>query len=87
MILTAGSILKKKIVLNEYENLFQKDTDPEVKASIDRINAFIALVLPEINAERSPDIEEAARKTGVDMKTAREMIDLIMGKRNESKKS
>lgn len=39
--------------------------------------------MPDINAGRVPDIEKAARKAGVHMDTARDVADMIMGKRNE----
>ncbi len=83
MLTTAGDILKRKIVLNEYEGLFTEETDPKSQMAVDDINAFVSLVLPDINAGRVPDIEKAARKTGVHMDTARDVTDMIMGKRNE----
>ncbi len=83
MITTAGNILKREIVLNEYEELFRERSDPKSKKAIDDINAFVSLVLPDINAGRVPDIEKAARKAGVHMDTARDVADMIMGKRNE----
>lgn len=83
MLTTAGDILKRKIVLNEYEELFREDADPESQKAVDDVNAFVSLVLPDINAGRKPDIEKAARKTGVHINTARDVVDMIMGKRNE----
>ena len=83
MLTTAGDILKKKIVLNEYEELFREETDPKSQKAVDDVNAFVKLVLPDINAGRKPDIEKAARKAGVHMDTARDVTDMIMGKRNE----
>jgi len=62
MVAATKSILKKKIVLNEYEDLFHKGTDPVVASAIEKMNEFTALVLPVINECREPDIEEAARK-------------------------
>lgn len=82
MLTTAGEILKRKIRLNEYEELFQVEPDPEVSSAVENLNAFISIVLPDINEGRIPDIEEAARKTGVEMDTARDMVDMIMEKRN-----
>ena len=83
MLTTAREILKRKIVLNEYEELFREDSDPKVSKAVENVNTFVSLVLPDINAGRTPDIERAARKTGVHMDTARDVVDMIMGKRNE----
>ncbi len=66
MVITAAEVLKKKVVLNEYLDLFQLESEPEKDKVLEDINAFIALVLPDINAGLTPDIEEAARLTGVD---------------------
>jgi len=79
MLSTASEILKKKIVLNEYLNLFEEKSDPDKDKVLEDINAFIALVLPDINAGREPDIEEAARLTGVDPETARSVVASVMG--------
>ena len=38
------------------------------------------LVLPDINAGRKPDIESLAKKAGVDIETAREMIRHVLEK-------
>ena len=79
MVTTASEILKKKIVLNEYLDLFQEESDPAKDKVLEDINAFIALVLPDINAGVEPDIEEAARKTGVDPETAHSVVESVMG--------
>jgi hypothetical protein len=80
MVTAANEILKKKVVLNEYEDHFQVDPDPEQENMIQDLNAFIALVLPEINAGRTPDIEAAARQTGVDPDTAHSVVESVMDK-------
>ncbi len=67
-------------VVNEYEDLFQVELPQEEKSAVDDLNAFMALVLPDINASRMPDIEAAARKTGVDIGTARDMVKMVMEK-------
>ncbi|MEA3460275.1 MAG: hypothetical protein U9R49_00260 [Bacteroidota bacterium] len=79
MLTTASEILNKDVVLNEYLDLFQLDSDPDKDKVLEDINAFIALVLPDINAGLVPDIEEAARKTGVDPDTARSVVESVMG--------
>jgi hypothetical protein len=37
-------------------------------------------ILPDINAGREPDIESAAKKAGVDIKTARDLVKQVLGK-------
>jgi len=80
MLTTVQDILKKKVVLNEYEDLFQVESTREEKDAVDNLNAFMALVLPELNAGRTPNIDAAARKTGVNIKTAHDMVKMVMDK-------
>jgi hypothetical protein len=78
MLTTAAEVLKKEVVLNEYLNLFQEKGDPLKDKVVEDINAFIALVLPDINAGITPDIEAAARKTGVDPETALSVVESVL---------
>jgi hypothetical protein len=79
MVTTASEVLKRKVVLNEYHDLFQEKTDPLKEKVLEDINAFIALVLPDINAGITPDIEEAARKAGIDPGNAHRVMESVMG--------
>jgi len=79
MVTTANEILKRKVLLNEYHDLFQEDPDPESEKALKGINAFIALVLPDINAGKTPGIEEAIRKSGIDPENARNVMESVMG--------
>jgi hypothetical protein len=83
MLTTASDILKRKIRLNEYEDLFSKETSPVVQENLDKLNTFLGLVMPDINAGREPDINALALKAGVDIKTARALIKQIKGKLND----
>src|SRR4030042_6860315 len=67
MLVTVKKILKKEIVLNEYDALFHKEPSEKAQREIDKLNAFMALVLPDINAGRKPDIDELAKKAGLDI--------------------
>jgi hypothetical protein len=80
MIITASDILKKKIRINEYEDLFSKETSPALQEDLDKINTFLRMVMPEINSGRKPDIEALAVKAGVDIKTAKDLIKNVMEK-------
>lgn len=75
---TVAMILQKKVVLNEYLDLFQLDSDPVKEKVVEDINAFIALVLPQINAGITPDIEAAARETGLDPETAHSVVESFL---------
>jgi hypothetical protein len=78
MVSTTAMILQKKVVLNEYLDLFQLDSDPKKEKVLEDINAFIALVMPQITAGITPDIDAAARKTGVDPETARSVVESVL---------
>ncbi|MDO9579181.1 MAG: hypothetical protein Q7J06_01225, partial [Bacteroidales bacterium] len=83
MISAASDILKRKIRLIEYEDLFSKETSPPDQENLDKLNTLLILVLPDINAGREPDIKALAVKAGVDIKTARGLIRQIMKKFND----
>jgi len=80
IVITVQDILNRSVVLNEYENYFQVESSPEEKHSIDALNALMARVLPDINEGRMPDIEAAARETGADLETARDIVKMAMQK-------
>ena len=69
-----------EMVLNEYEDLFHIESSEETKKAVADLNTFVALVLPDINAGRTPDIEASAKKAGVDIETARDVVKMLMGK-------
>jgi hypothetical protein len=77
MVTTAESILKRKIVLNEYDDLFRKDPDPSKAGLNKNVNEFLGLITTAINEGREPDIEEAARLTGVDPESAAGIVKAI----------
>jgi hypothetical protein len=83
MLTTAADILKRKISLNEYEHLFSKETTKSDTENLDRINALLKYVLPDINAGREPDIGALAKKAGVDIDTVKDLIKQITGKLND----
>ena len=80
MLATTQEILKKVVVLNEYDGLFHVEPPEEDQRTVDNLNAFMALVLPDINAGRMPDVEAAAEETGVHIETARDMVEMVMEK-------
>ena len=79
MVTTAENILKRKVVLNEYQDYFPEETDPDKERLLEDINAFIALIMEDVNAGKKPDVEAAIRKTGVNPETARSVMESVMG--------
>ncbi|MEX0883862.1 MAG: hypothetical protein WDZ72_10355 [Cyclobacteriaceae bacterium] len=80
MLNTTEEILKRKIELMPYELLFEPKQDPESDAELEKINQLMALALPDINAGKKPDIDGLAKKVGVDIDTAKEILEQVMGK-------
>jgi hypothetical protein len=74
MLNVASEILKKKIRLVEYEDLFSKKTSVSDQKNLEKINLMLRSVLPDINANREIDIEQIADEAGVDIKIARKLI-------------
>ncbi|HEN20890.1 MAG TPA: hypothetical protein ENN86_02650 [Desulfobacteraceae bacterium] len=80
MLVTAEKILGKEPELNEYEKLFRKKPDKESEAMLEKLNKFMSMVIPEINAGRKPDIDALAAKAGLDIKSARDFWNQIREK-------
>ncbi len=76
-------ILNRDFLDNEYEKLFSKEESHAEKQTIAKINRVMDLLVPDINAKRTPNLEEIARKTGVDLMTvsslANELIKKVRG--------
>ena len=49
-------------LLIEYDKLFHIESSPEDKEMLDNLNVFVSLILPDINAGRTPDIEKHAAR-------------------------
>lgn len=74
MLSTAQKILKKKIVLDPYEDLFTGDTSPEAQGELDKINSAIELILPDINSGKEPNLLRIARDTGADIGALNQIV-------------
>jgi hypothetical protein len=81
MVATAKKILRKEVVLNEYQDLFHVDPDPVQKKVLGEMNDFITRVLPDMNAGRDPDIGAAIRATGIPVETAIDIMNMLNEKR------
>lgn len=80
MLLTSEKIFRKKIRLFEYDKLFDVESSPEEKESLDNLNYFMSLILPDFNAGLEPDIEKLAAKAGLDIETARNVYNVVADK-------
>ena len=80
IVITTQDILDRRVVLNEYEDLFRVESSPAEQRALDGLNALLEQVLPDINEGRMPDIEAAARETGVDPETASDVVKMAMEK-------
>lgn len=73
-LLTTRNVLKQPVVLNEYEELFSGPDEGEQNDETDCLNAFLRMVIPDINAGRTPQINELAAAAGVDPEVARQLV-------------
>jgi len=80
MLVTSENILRKKIRLNEYDELFHIENSPEEKETLNTLNFFMSLILPDINAGRTPDIEKNAAKADLDIETAWNIYNAVSDK-------
>ncbi len=80
MIVVAGNILQKEIKVNIYESMFEIKPTEKEQEETDKINEAIQMMLPDINSGKQPDIEQVAKKTGVDAKTLNDLIQDVLNK-------
>lgn len=73
MLMATRNILRRKIALNPYEIHFDNEGDRADQASLDRLNKFLHLALPYVNANQQPDIHKLALEAGVDPESAAEL--------------
>ncbi|MEA1876106.1 MAG: hypothetical protein U9N86_04530 [Bacteroidota bacterium] len=78
--ISTNQILNKKVILNEYAELFSETVPEDQQEGIDKLNYFMSLVLPDINAGKTPDIEAQAAIAGIDIELARQIVDDVMGR-------
>lgn len=73
MLSTAGDILKKDVHLGSYTDLFKKEISEDEQAELDKMNAFLNLLIPYINEGGNPNLETLAAEAGIDIKIAEEL--------------
>lgn len=77
MLSAASEILNREIELMPLELLFDEGEDAEAEAELDKINQFLALAMPAINANKKPDLEAIANQVGLDLEANRERLEGI----------
>lgn len=70
MLITAKEILNREIVLNEYDRLFEIETSKDDQDQMDKMNAFMGMIIPDLNSGSQPDIKTYAKRSGLDPETA-----------------
>src|SRR5690606_9516062 len=83
MLATAEQIFNTKIELNPYGKLFKTESSPAVKEEFEKINLFLQLTLPAINAGKKPDVETLAKQAGIDVSLAEQLMANTMEKVKE----
>lgn len=75
MYATAEKILKKRITLHPFENLFSPESTPEQRKEMEKLNKFLQSVLPAINNGTNLDIEALAREADMDAAFAKKLFE------------
>jgi hypothetical protein len=75
-------ILKRDIQLDPYEKLFRVKSTREDRDNLNKLNEILRLALPDINANKNPDVESLAKKAGIDVETARDLLEQVIGRIN-----
>lgn len=86
MLVTAERIFNTKIELNPYGKLFTTESSPQVKEELEKMNLFLQLALPAINAGKRPDVEALAKQAGVDVSLAEQLVANTMDKVKEMRR-
>ena len=74
MSLTLSQILKRKLKLHDFDRLFDEPNEGAMPAEeVDKLNAFLADLMPHINSGDAPNLASLASTHGVDLQTAEEL--------------
>lgn len=76
-------LFKKRPQLDPYAQLFETKKSPQTEAMLANLNQFMALALPYINSGNDPDVDELAKKAGVDPEVARDFLTTALDKIKE----
>lgn len=80
MLTTAKGILKKEIVLDPYGKYFPETPTEADSENTDKLNELLSLLIPAMNEGKTPDLAAAAKKTGVDLDAAKDLMQMLQEK-------
>ncbi len=83
MLSTCNKIFRTDMPLNEYDSLFTKETNETDSGQLDGLNAFLGEYFTAINAGHTPNIEKMAKKAGIDLETATDLLEQVTKKFND----
>lgn len=83
MLTTAESILKRKISLSPYEKYFPETPTQEEGENIQKLNELLSILIPAMNEGETPDLAAAAKKAGVGLDEAQDLMRIIQQKFDE----
>ncbi len=75
---TAGKILKKTVRIDSFESLFEKKESRENNEVLDRMNALIGRILPDINSGRTPDLEKLSKEFDMEYDSVKTVVSHMM---------
>ncbi|MBP7168070.1 MAG: hypothetical protein KBB64_10425 [Bacteroidia bacterium] len=78
MYVIAETILKRKIIVDPYEHLFDKEKDAHKENKLQKENDFIQEILPYINNGQTPDISTIAASLGINIESANSIYKTLL---------
>jgi hypothetical protein len=86
MLTVINKLLKRNLGINPYSQLFKAKASPESEVRMEKLNKFMSLALPFINAGEEPDVSALAKKVGIDPEIAGDLLEKSMSRIKEMRK-
>lgn len=86
MLATAGKILKRRVRIHSFESLFEKNEPVENNDVINRMNALIGRILPDLNSGRTPDLEKISKEFDLEYESVKTVISHMMDRMQSLRK-
>ena len=81
MLSVVSEVLGREIELNPYEKLFAKESSPEAKTKLEKINVFLKRLMDAQNSGVDYDLQELAFLSGIEYETAKDLVEQISKKK------
>ena len=78
MLVTAGKILKKTVRIDSFDSRFEKKESRENNEMLDRMNALIGRIIPDINSGRTPDLEKLSKEFDLEYDNVKTVVSHMM---------